>query len=63
MAKKKEIEKEEKTEKEKDFNLQECFKEVNPFLRDGLERYIFVNNIKITNEKEFKKVLEKYGGF
>lgn len=62
MAKKKEKD-EEEIEKVNDFNLQECFKEVNPFLLFGLKKYIFENNIKITNEKEFKKVLEKYGGF
>lgn len=61
MAKKKE-EKEEKIEEE-DFNIQECFKKVNPFLAYGLKRYIFEKDIKITNEKEFKKVYEKYGGF
>lgn len=63
MAKKKEVEKEEKIEKENDFNIQECYQRVNPFLVYGLKRYIFENNIKITNEKEFKKVLKKYGGF
>lgn len=63
MAKKKEVEKEEKIEKENDFNIQECYKEVNPFLIEGLKRYIFENNIEITDENEFKKVLEKYGGF
>lgn len=64
MAKKKEEKKEEeKTEKVNDFNLQEAFENVNPYLVDGLKRYIFEKQIKITNEKEFKKVLEKYGGF
>ena len=62
MAKKKE-EKEEKEEEVNDFNLQEAFKNVNPYLCEGLKKYIFRNNIKITNEKEFKKVYEKYGGF
>lgn len=61
--KKKEVEKEEEIEKVNDFNLQECYKGVNPFLLEGLKRYIFENDIKITNENEFKKVLEKYGGF
>lgn len=62
MARKKKEEKEEKIEKE-DFNIQECFKKVNPFLVYGLKKYIFENDIKITNENEFKKVYEKYGGF
>lgn len=62
MSKKKEEKKEEEIEKE-DFNIQECFKKVNPFLVYGLKKYIFENDIKITNEKEFKKVYEKYGGF
>lgn len=61
--KKKEVEKEEEIEKVNDFNLQECFKEVNPFLLYGLKKYIFENNIKITTKKEFREVYEKYGGF
>lgn len=54
--------KEEKEEKES-FNLEEMYKTVNPYLIEGLKRYIFVNNIEIKNEKEFKQVCEKYGGF
>lgn len=63
MAKKKEDKKEEEKIEEDDFNIQECFKKGNPFLVYGLKRYIFEKDIKITNEKEFKKVYEKYGGF
>lgn len=58
MAKKKE-----KNEEKESFNLEEMYKTVNPYLIEGLKRYIFVNDIEIKNEKEFKQVCEKYGGF
>lgn len=64
LAKKaKKIIKEEKEEVKKDFNINEMYATVNPYLRDGLKRYIFENDIEISNEDEFKKVYEKYGGF
>ena len=67
--KKEERKKEEKIEKEtkksvkkEDFNINEMYKEVNPYLRDGLKRYIFDHGIEIKNEDDFKKVYQEYGG-
>ena len=48
--------------KETDFNIEEMYKSVNPYLIDGLKKYIFENDIKIKNEKEFEKVYKTYGG-
>ena len=53
-----------KQEKEEDdFNIADMYKTVNPFLIDGFKKYIFANNIKIKNEKEFEKAIKTYGGF
>lgn len=52
-----------KQEKEETgFNIEEMYKTVNPYLLDGLKKYIFENDIKIKNEKEFEKVYKTYGG-
>ena len=53
-----------KQEKEEDdFNIIEMYKKVNPFLIDGFKQYIFENDIKIKNKREFEKVYKTYGGF
>lgn len=63
LAKTKEKKKEnEKAMVKDDFDINEMYKQINPYLVPGLKRYIFDNNITITNEKDFKKVYEQYGG-
>lgn len=56
MAKKKE-------KKAKSINLDEELKKINPYIREGFERYLFENGIMIKTEEEFNKQLKKYGGF
>ena len=52
-----------KQEKEEnDFNIEEMYKTVNPYLLEGFKKYIFANNIKIKNAKDFEKVYKTYGG-
>ena len=68
MAKTKTKEKKEEKEtkkavKKEDFNINEMYENINPYLRDGLKRYIFNHGIEINNENDFKKVYEEYGGF
>ena len=66
LAKTKEENKKVENEKEivkDDFDINELYNQISPYLVPGLKRYIFDNNIQITNEKEFKKVYEHYGGF
>lgn len=58
--------KQKKTKKEKKvepFDLDSALNNVNPLLREGLHKHIILNNITISNEKEFNDLLEKYGGF
>lgn len=54
MAKKKTV--------KKDFDINKCYKKINPYIVDGLKRYIILNDIKIKSEEDFKKVYKKYGG-
>ena len=64
LAKTKEKKKEnEKPKVKDDFDINEMYKQINPYIVPGLKRYIFNNNIEITNEKDFRKVYEQYGGF
>lgn len=53
--------KQKKEPKKEPFNLKEALKNVNPFLREGF--HWFINDKKITNQKDFDKQLEIYGGF
>ena len=55
--------KKENKEEENLFDLQKALEDVNPYLREGLEKYIYYNNVKVTNQKEFDKTLKIYGGF
>lgn len=58
--------KQKKTKKEKKvepFDLDKALANVNPLLREGLHKYIIINNIDVANEKEFNDLLNKYGGF
>lgn len=59
MARKK---KEEKIEEEL-FDIKQELEKVNPFIREGLQKYIFENGLVIKTKKEFNDLLEKYGGF
>ena len=52
-----------KTVKKEIFNINAMYETVNPYLRDGLKKYIFDHGIEINNEDDFKKVYEQYGGF
>ena len=61
MAKKKE-EKEEKKEKIV-FDIEQEFSKINPLLVEGLQKYIFENQLVIKTKKEFDDLLEHYGGF
>lgn len=56
MAKKKE------DKKEEIFNINDCYEKINPFIVEGLKRYIILNNIEIKNEQEFDKIYKKYNG-
>ena len=59
MAKKKEkVKKEEK----ENFDLQIALKDINPLLRDGLERFILKFNLQIKSQKQFDDLLKEYGG-
>lgn len=60
---KKEEKETKKVVKKEIFNINEMYEKVNPYLRDGLKRYIFDHGIEINNEDDFKKVYEQYGGF
>ena len=60
MAKK---EKKEEKKKEETFNIKDALLTVNPFLREGLERYLFDNGIIVKSQKEFEELLNRYGGF
>lgn len=53
-----------KTKKaEEEFNIEQAFAKVNPYLLNGLKRYIFKNGLVIKTQKEFDELLEHYGGF
>lgn len=62
MSKKKEEKKENKNEKGS-FDLDEALQEINPFLVEGLQRYIYDNELEIKSQNDFDKLVEKYGGF
>ena len=47
--------------KNEPFKLEEALQNVNPYLREGF--HWFIIDKKITNQKDFDKELEIYGGF
>lgn len=51
-----------KKEKREDFDINNCYKKINPYIVEGLKWYILLNNIEIKNEDDFKKVYKRYGG-
>lgn len=53
-----------KTKKiEEEFDIEQAFANVNPYLLEGLKKYIFKNGLVIKTQKEFNELLEHYGGF
>lgn len=62
MSKKKEENNKDKNEKGS-FDLQEALQSINPFLVEGLQRYIYENELEIKSQKDFDKLVERYGGF
>ena len=57
MARKKKTE-----EKKEDFKIEDELEKINLYLREGLEKYIFENNIVLKSKEEFEELLKKYGG-
>lgn len=51
-----------KEEKKEDFKIEEELEKINLYLREGLEKYIFENNIVLKSKEEFEELLRKYGG-
>ena len=60
---KKEEKETKKVVKKENFNINAMYETINPYLVDGLKRFIFDHGIEINNEDDFKKVYEQYGGF
>lgn len=52
-----------KTEKKEDFNIKDALENINPYLKEGLEKHIFENGLVIKSKKEFEELLNKYGGY
>lgn len=48
---------------EEEFDLEQAFTKVNPYLLEGLKKYIFVNGLDIKTQKEFDDLIKHYGGF
>ena len=52
-----------KEKEENPFDIAAALEDVSPYLREGLEKFIFNHDIKINNQKEFDEILKIYGGF
>lgn len=47
--------------KEESFDLQKALNEINPYFKKGFYKFIAEKQVK--TQKDFNKLLEKYGGY